>query len=328
MIHFKQKNESFLVSNYFVDNFLCETNGSFVKVYLYILRHSTNHNLDMSDISNALNLLESDVLRALKYWHKQKLISLSKRGENDFVIEFLNRPSEPVEAVTTEEAVEPVKPAPSKATLPTAVVYTKSELNEYMKNNDGIRHMFFVSEQLLNRTLTETDRKILFGFYDYLGMPIEVIFTLLEYCISNGKSNMRYIEKIAYSWADREINTLAKASKHVKELNELMSQCQKYKKMFRITGRELTPTEEAYIKSWVTELKISDSVIEAAYEKAVANTGKVSFGYMDAILKNPSRNQNVPIKARQTDKKNFFQDYDEEISEFELDLMKKRINKN
>ncbi len=328
MIHFKQETDSFLVSNYFVDNFLCETNGSFVKVYLYILRHIRNQNLELTDIANALNLLESDVLRALKYWHKQKLISFSKQGETDFTIEFLSCPTIRNDDNTSEEQVETQKLTTNKTTLPTAVVYRKKELNEYMKNNDGIRHMFFVSEQLLNRTLTDTDRKILFGFYDYLGMPIEVIFTLLEYCISNGKSNMRYIEKVAYSWADKEINTLAKASKHVKELNELMSQCQKYKKMFRITGRELTPTEEAYIKCWVSELKISDSIIEAAYEKAVANTGKVSFGYMDAILKNPSKSQKTPLKPQTSDKKNFFQDYDEEISDFELELMKKRINKN
>ena len=48
MIHFKQETDSFLVSNFFVDNFLCETNGSFVKVYLYVLRHINNCNLEIA----------------------------------------------------------------------------------------------------------------------------------------------------------------------------------------------------------------------------------------------------------------------------------------
>ena len=328
MIQFKQETDCFLVSNYFVDNFLCESNGSFVKVYLYILRHNSSQNLELVDIANALNLLESDVLRALKHWHKQNLIVFSKQSDKDFTIEFLNHSNQSVTDVINEETNDTSKSVTAKTTSPTAVVYKKNEINTYMKNNDGIRHMFFVSEQLLNRTLTDTERKILFGFYDYLGMPIEVIFTLLEHCISNGKSNMRYIEKVAYSWADKEINTLAKASKHVKEVNELASMYHKYKKMFRITGRELSPAEEAYIKAWVCELKLSDSVIEAAYEKAIANTGKVSFGYMDAILKNPSKTQKNNGKPQMGDKKNFFQDYDEEITDFELDLIKKRINKN
>ena len=326
MIEIKQKPDYFLVSNYFVDTFLCESNGSFVKVYLYVLRHANNPNMELSDIANALNLLESDVIRALKYWHKQNLIIFSKKTDSDFSIEFIDKAQTQASESTEEDKGD--RTFSPKTTSPTAVVYKKSDLNTYMKNNDGIRHMFLISEQLLNRTLTDTDRKILFGFYDYLGLPIEVIFTLLEHCISNGKSNMRYIEKVAYSWADKDINTLAKASMHVKEVNELVSLYQKYKKMFRITGRELTSTEEAYIKNWVTELKLSDSAIEAAYEKAVANTGKIAFGYMDAILKNSPKSSKSSPKPTVSEKKNFFQDYDEDISEFELELIKNRINKN
>jgi len=197
-----------------------------------------------------------------------------------------------------------------------------------MKNNDGIRHMFLISEQLLGRTLTDTDRKILFSFYDYLSMPVEVIFTLLEYCISCGKSNMRYIEKVAYSWADKEINTLAKASVFVKEESEFSAILKKFKSVFKITGRELTNTEESFIRNWVYDLKFTDEQIIQAYETTVTNTGKIAFKYMDAVLKNSnSTSQNNSSKIKPAEKRNFFQDYDDEISEFELQIMKNRLNK-
>ena len=140
---------------------------------------------------------------------------------------------------------------------------------------------------------------------------------------------MRYIEKVAYTWADKGINTLAKASVVVKEENEFSALTKKYKSMFKITGRELTNTEEEFIRSWVYELKAKDEQIEAAYEAAVANTGKITFKYMDAVIKNNTSPQKItPKDTKQPVKRNFFQDYDDEISDYEVQLIKDRVNKN
>lgn len=327
MIQIARKSKYFLLSTRFVDDFLCEANGSFVKVYLFVLRNSENTELRITDVANALNLLESDVIRAFKYWHKMGLINFKQFSETDFYIEFTDKNSEYTDREEKTEIMQENKNT-KNATIPTAVSYTKSDINTYMKNNDGIRHMFLISEQLLGRTLTDTDRKILFSFYDYLSMPVEVIFTLLEYCISCGKSNMRYIEKVAYSWADKEINTLAKASVFVKEESEFSAILKKFKSVFKITGRELTNTEESFIRNWVYDLKFTDEQIIQAYETTVTNTGKIAFKYMDAVLKNSSStSQNNSPKIKPSEKRNFFQDYDDEISEFELQIMKNRLNK-
>lgn len=331
MINIVRKTDSFSVSNKFVDEFLCDANGSFVKVYLFVLRHCNNKNLEMADIVTSLNLLESDVIRAFKYWQKMGLITFKQNSDIDFSIEFLDEKEESVKQEENEYSDKNITKSENKPiTAPTAVVYKKSDISTYMKNNDGIRHMFLISEQLLNRPLTDTDRKILFSFYDYLGMPVEVIFTLLEHCVSNGKQNMRYIEKVAYTWADKGIDTLSKASVLVKEENEFSSLLKKYKAMFKITGRELTNTEETFIRSWVYELKASDEKISFAYETAVTNTGKISFKYMDAVIRNSSsENLKKPaIQQTNTSKRNFFQDYDGEISDFEVQLIKDRVNKN
>ena len=326
MIRLKSNSQCFLIQNSFVDKYLCEANGSFVKVYLFVLRHITNASLDISDIANALNLLESDVIRAFKYWNKIGVIKFSQVGDKDFDIELAALENSGTE--TSNEEISAEKQTPSKSSVPTAVSYTKSDINTYMKNNDGIRHMFLISEQLLNKTLTDTDRKILFSLYDYLGMPVEVIFTLIEYCITIGKTNMRYIEKVAYTWADKGVDTLAKASVFVKEENEFYDTLNKFKTKFKITGREFTPTEEEYIRNWVYTLKLDDKTIMDAFEKTVANTGKITFKYMDAILKNTSPKTQDKSKATSYgEKKNFFQDYNNDVSDFEIELMQQRVNK-
>ena len=341
MIKFSNTQNSFTVNNIFVDKFLCDANGSFVKVYLYTLRHALKSDISISKIASDLNLLESDVVRAFKYWNKAGVIKFKHYSDDDYSVEFLNLSDLPHEdkdgrdsaAADNTEKFE-TKSSARTSTLPTAVMYTKSDINNYMKNNDGIRHMFLISSQLLNRALSDTDRKIIFSFYDYLKLPVEVIFTLLEYCVSIGKTNMRYIEKVAYTWADSEINTLAKASNFVKEQTEVSKLSKKYKDMFKITGRDLTETEETMLKSWIYELKASDEMIKSAYETTVANTGKIAFKYMDAVLRNTfePKKSNVSYSAARKERpqsKNAFQNYDEnDITDFDLKIMKDRLNKS
>ena len=67
-----------MVANTFIDNYMASTNGEFVKVYLYLLRHISDcgEELTIANIADGLNLTERDVLRAMKYWESQDLLKL------------------------------------------------------------------------------------------------------------------------------------------------------------------------------------------------------------------------------------------------------------
>ena len=327
MIKFENNSGFFSVSNKFVDKYLCEANGSFIKVYLYSLRHSDSGNISVSDIANALNLLESDVIRSFKYWNKMGVIKFKSISDDEYTVKFNNNFDDSADEYESSNAIESAVSHRS-STSPTAVMYTKSDINNYMKNNDGIRHMFLISSQLLNRVLSDTDRKILFSFYDYLKMPVEVIFTLLEYCVSINKTNMRYIEKVAYTWADSDINTLVKASSFVKEQTEHNKTLKRYKELFKITGRDFTDTEEKLLKTWIYDLKLTEDEIKNAYEITVTNTGKIAFKYMDAILRNPKTGSGASYQKpfnQVAVKKNSFQDYDDEITDFDIEIIQRRM---
>ncbi len=71
------------VSNKFIDQYMPEANGEFVKVYLYLLRSIGNHalNCSISAIADCFNHTEKDVLRALKYWERMHLIRLDKSAD-------------------------------------------------------------------------------------------------------------------------------------------------------------------------------------------------------------------------------------------------------
>ena len=58
-----------LVSNEFIDRYLAEANGEYVKVYLYLLRHK-DEPMSPGKIADGLNHTEADIRRALAYWEK------------------------------------------------------------------------------------------------------------------------------------------------------------------------------------------------------------------------------------------------------------------
>ena len=73
--------EETTVSNIFIDNYMPQANGEFVKIYLQLLRciqHPCRECMvsSVADIADRFNHTETDVLRALKYWERQQLLSL------------------------------------------------------------------------------------------------------------------------------------------------------------------------------------------------------------------------------------------------------------
>ena len=74
------RQESALLLDYeFIDNYMPEANGEYVKVYLLLLRcqASPDRELTVSGIADILDDTEKDVIRALKYWKKTGILDVS-----------------------------------------------------------------------------------------------------------------------------------------------------------------------------------------------------------------------------------------------------------
>ena len=66
-----------LVANEFIDTYMAQANGEYVKVYLYLLRHQREE-VTVEAIASALDHTESDVKRALAYWKKKGILENSE----------------------------------------------------------------------------------------------------------------------------------------------------------------------------------------------------------------------------------------------------------
>ena len=98
------------VPDLFIDEYMREANGEFVKCYIYLLRMAGDggEGADLSTLADRLDLTERDVLRALRYWEKQGLLCLLRRDGQITGLKLL-----PVRR--RAEAEEGPAPAPEEA---------------------------------------------------------------------------------------------------------------------------------------------------------------------------------------------------------------------
>ncbi len=257
---------AFPVASVFVDKYMTDANANFVKIYLYGLRlcYAVGTKPDNAHIAQALDLLESDVVQAWKYWEKKGVIRYGACGE----IEFVDLTMETPEPSRVQE-----KPR-----------YTAREIAQAVTDDKKMAMLLDFAQNVFGKTLGVTETTTLFSFYDWLKLPLEVIMMLLEHCAALEKCNMRYAEKIAIAWADEGITTIESAQRHLEESDKRTKISRKYKRMLGITGRDLSDGEYAHILQWTEEMQMPQELIKTAYEKAVLQTGQASFPYINAIL--------------------------------------------
>lgn len=204
-------------------------------------------------------------------------------GEMDRAYEKLCRMG--LYPITPDRKETPASPAEE---LPQ---YTVNDVLRRSSEDGSFKAVLQEAERVLGRSLSSPDMKILFGIYDYLALPTEVIFVLLNYCTELYRQkygpgrlpSMRSIEKEAYSWANNEILTLEQAEEFIEESRSRRSRAEEIKAALGIRGRELTPTERKYVFSWL-DMGFSVDALSVAYDRTVTNTGSLKWNYMNKIV--------------------------------------------
>jgi len=265
------------ISNIFIDNYMPKANGTFVKVYLYGYRKCFHdvYDLTSKQIAETMDILESDVILAWKFWEKEKLMKLHFNEEtNNYDVEYL-----PIEGVKDDQSPKPMKFNP----VSTKPQYSPQELSIYKDSSEEIRDLFSYSQKTLNKLLTYTDMNIIFSFYDWLRLPIDMIKILLAYY---SDKSMKYIEKVAIDWAENGIDTIDKAEEQMNMYGEYRF----IMKAFGLSSRNPIGSEEEYMRKWIKKYLLPSTILEEACKKTVLQIGKANFAYADQILTNWYKN--------------------------------------
>lgn len=309
-LHSDKETSATSVSNIFIDEYMSDANGEFVKIYLYLLRlmNAPDASFSISSIADKFEHTEKDIKRALSYWERMNLLRLeydekqtlsgvclldiaSKNSEKDCTVSEV--PSAPAKDAGETDLTE-VSPAIRETSVVLAVPsvpkkknYSADDIKNF-RQNESVAELFFITERYLNRTLSATDINTILYLYDVLGFSTDLIEYLIEYCVSKGHTSIRYIEKVALGWADSNIATVADA----KQAASLHSQSYfTVMKALGISGRNLVPSETAFIEKWTAEYGFTNELIEEACKRTIQAIHQPSFEYTDSILSNWHKKQ-------------------------------------
>ena len=237
-----------LLPNDFIDNYMADANGEFVKVYLFLLRHLDDpcSSITISTIADCLNNTENDILRAFRYWEKAGLLCVERDADGKITgleLQKTARAGKPASASPKEAEVQS-KPAPKVSERPKAAA--KAVPIDTFRAQKEIKSLLFIAEQYLGKTLTHTEMETITYFYDTLHMSADLIEYLLETCVENGHKSMHYIQKVAFSWAESGIETVSQA----REQSTIYSRnCYTVLNAFGIKNRGPAASELTYIKN-------------------------------------------------------------------------------
>lgn len=296
-----------LISNLFLDKYMPKANGEYVKVYLYILRCSTMSDaiLSVDSIASSLELTESDVTRALRYWDQTGILGVEfnsrnnlskiviKDLRNDLPITFKLVPEVATTSTIASSTASPFKvdkqPVIAKPVanlddstefVPKQRQFTTSELSTLTADED-IKELLYISQTYLGKTLSSTETNTILYFYDGLKFPIDLIEYLIEYCVSNGHTAMKYIETVALSWAKDNITTVDMAKARVASVK---GNSYPIMKAFGLSGRNLATSEQEFVIKWTDEYGFSLDMILDACNRTINTIHQPSFQYADSIL--------------------------------------------
>lgn len=203
-------------------------------------------------------------------------------------------------ACKEKEAAPPI-PEPAQE-LPQ---YTSEDLVQRSREDARWIGLLTEAQRVLGRKLNSSELKMLFGLYDYLALPPEVLMVLLHYCVANAPSgnppSMRFIEKEGYAWANREIMTLEQAEEYIAESQRQKEALGRTAKLLNIVGRPLSSSEKKFLLAWFG-MGFGEEAIELAYDRTVTNTGSLKWKYMDGILKSwHNKGLHAPEEIRDKD---------------------------
>ena len=307
-------NSVFAVPGALVDEHLKLCGGAALKALLFVLRK--NGDASPEQIAGFLGLPVADVLDALNYWvhlgvlskipaekscpgqehapfHKEDPTSQPRTYELD---SFRQNPS-PIIREDKAAALYPQQgqsPLQEDTAIPQPPTHkpgsfrqklTPKQINEMSREDGNIVFLLQESQMILGKPITPVATDTITALYSYYGMKPEVILMLLQYCILQGKDNMRYIETVAGGWIEAGIDTHEKAEREIVKAFEREKLENVIRRLFGIHERTLIASERKYISSW-KEQGISVELIGLAYERTIEQKGKLSFAYINGILQN------------------------------------------
>lgn len=282
-----------MIPNQFIDKYMPQANGEFVKVYLYLLRclGEQDRELTVGGLADIFNHTENDIVRALRYWESQGLLELvldDKKQIIGIVMEEMGQAaaasagtrSQAGQSFTEREARAEYLSEQTQPQAPKRQSYTPEQLAK-LNEDEEFSQLLYITQKYMNVTFRPVDCDVMAYLYDGLHFSTELLEYLVDYCVSNGHKSLRYMETVALDWHRRGLMTVERAKSYSETFNK---DCFAVMKAFGLNDRRPGDVERRMMDKWFHTYGFTRDIVVEACNRTVAKTHNPSFEYADRIL--------------------------------------------
>ena len=250
-----------ILPDIFFTEYLTQSNGNYLKVYLYMLFLSKyNKEIRLNDLTKKLSLPLNEIHDAIKYWEDAGLITKKNTG---YIINSI-------------QEIELHKLYKPKVSLSPKDIEKNAASQYRAKIIDNINTTFF---QGIMSPGWYTDIELWFKKYSFDG---DVMRALFQYCFDRSALHRNYISVVADAWSKNNIKTYNDLEIYFQKQEKLSKFKKSISKKLGI-NRTLTQYEEAYIEKWIVDFGYTLPIIEIALKKTTSKANP-TFDYIDKLL--------------------------------------------
>ena len=279
----KSKNSTVTeISNRFIDEYMVDANGTFVKVYLYLLRHlDDDADFSVAEIAELLDCTQNFLYKALNYWEKEGLLEYTVSA--DGMIEQINLvnlsessgsasryTTRPAQKSVPAKKVEPTKPTPAQKLDLTA-----------MLDDEDVSFLLSTLEQYYQHPLSAAEMDAALFIHGELGFSRDLTLLVFEHCILKKKASAKYVRTVAQAWHEEGVTTEEDAQTYILTHSEV------YRAVCEEMGIDssLGTSQIKYIRSWVNDWHMPMDVVRLACSRTILSGKGANFNYANGILK-------------------------------------------
>jgi len=188
-------------------------------------------------------------------------------------------------------------------------VYSAQDLAALLEDDRSFRMLIPQVEEKLGRKLKTADLQVLAGLYDDLGMPADVIYLLVNHCITRSEERygpgrrptLRQIEKEGYYWARQGLFDQDSAAHYLKTWRDKQQGQSAYMQVLGLGQRRPVASEEKYISDWMDK-GFPPETVALAYDKTIFYKKQLEWRYLNGILRRWHENGwHTPEEVQQGD---------------------------
>ena len=268
-----------------IDN-LKEANEIQIKVLLFAL---ANQSSTLEEIASAVASSKEDAKEALLFWKEKGAIGVTG---------LKGTASAKAPEQKKEEPAEPEISRQQRIFLSDHLPrYTEEEVAKKLRCNPELRTLIDECGNIVGDLLNQTKAGDIVVLYDYLHLSPEYIMLLFSHCAASGKVSFQYIKKVAVNLFNDGIISYEDLERHFESLEVVKGIEAKYRELFGIKGRSISPSERNILDTWAS-WGVSNEMLERAYDATVLGAENPSISYMNGVIKRwHSENLDTPEKV-------------------------------